>query len=139
MDCEADTSKAGWSQVPGKGELQREIRSRWVDGRLWTRSFGLARVDLGPGAQHVHAGEPEVWVVWTQPGWSSFKNLILAERRYLNAGTIADPHGQLTRPAWSMRDQALYDSATAAALVLLLEDDYPDRHIGALRLKSFSS
>lgn len=104
---------------------------------LWARSFGLCSVALGPGAEHRYAGEPEVWVVWSQPRWASYLNEAEAsdtkERRFLNGGTIQDPDND--SPTWSTRDHALYDAETAAALVLILEDLYPERVVGALRLK----
>lgn len=115
-------------------ERRRIVRDRWVEGLLWTRSFGLCKVHLGPGAQYIHAGESETWAVWRHRVGD-------VVRSWLNAGTLPDDRGQLNRPIWSTHDQALYDGATAVALVLLFEDFYQEdlrfspHRIGAIRLK----
>lgn len=31
VDCEADTSKQGWSNVPGKGELCNPCHDKWLN------------------------------------------------------------------------------------------------------------
>jgi hypothetical protein len=110
---------------------------------LWEQAFAACGVKLGPGAERIYHGQPEVWVVWSVYRWDgagslTWRTIVSASAirwQYLNGETIhSGARLRETRPAWSMAQQALYDGATAAALVLLLEDD-PDRRIGALRLK----